>query len=72
MTEPHVRHQGITDDATAKFETSISLDEPTFVTVEVLAPFNAAGAQVNAQTQVWLIPGKNLDGEGIIVEIPGF
>ena len=72
MKEPHVRHQGITDDTTAKFEATLLLDEPTFITIQVLAPINAKNAQIEAQTQIWLLPGKHLDGEGIILEIPGF
>lgn len=72
MKEAHVRHQRITEASTAKFETSLNIDAPTFVTIEVLAPANAIQSQVKAQTQVWLIPGKHLEGEGIIIEIPGF
>lgn len=72
MKEPHVRNKGISDDATAKFETVISLDEPTLVTIEALAPANAKNAQVIAQTQVWLLPEKDMTGDGIILEIPGF
>ena len=72
MKEAHVRHQGITEASTAKFETSLNIDQPTFVTIEVMAPANAIQSQVKAQTQVWLIPGKHMDGEGIMIEIPGF
>jgi hypothetical protein len=72
MKEDHKRNVGITEASTAKFETTISIDEPTFVTIEALAPANAKNSLVTAQTQVWLIPGKDLIGEGIILEIPGF
>ncbi|NVJ47943.1 MAG: hypothetical protein HWE07_12480 [Cytophagia bacterium] len=56
----------------AAFEAHISLQKPLFVTVEALAPVNHKEARVAAQTQLWLIPGKNIDGEGLILEIPGF
>lgn len=72
MKEAHVRNKGITDDATAKFNASLRIDEPTFVTVEALAPANAINAQVHAKTQLWILPGKDMVGEGIILEIPGF
>jgi hypothetical protein len=72
MKEPHVRNKGISDDATAKFEATLSLNEPTLVTIEALAPANAKNAQVVAQTQLWVLPGKDLVGEGVILEIPGF
>ena len=33
---------------------------------------NDKQAQVTAQTELWLIPGKHILGDGIILEIPGF
>ena len=66
------RYQAISDDRTAKFEATIDIAEPTFVTIEVMAPFNKRQATVMAQTQVWLIPGKDIVGDGVVVEIPGF
>ncbi|GAA5525822.1 hypothetical protein Maes01_02395 [Microbulbifer aestuariivivens] len=70
MQQPHRRHQSIAEGAAA-FRTSLMLSEPVFVTVEVLAPYIKKQARVAAQTQVWLVPGKHLDGEGLVVEIPG-
>ncbi|WP_237067806.1 hypothetical protein [Microbulbifer guangxiensis] len=70
MKEPHRRHQSIAEGAAA-FRASLELSEPVFVTVEVLAPYIKKQARVAAQTQVWLVPGKHLDGEGLVVEIPG-
>lgn len=72
MKQPVKRYQTITDDQTAKFEADINITEPQFVTIEVLAPLNQPQARVAASTQVWLIPGKHIDGEGIVLEIPGF
>lgn len=70
MKEPHRRHQSIAEGAAA-FRTTLDLSEPVFVTVEVLAPYIKKQARVAAQTQVWLVPGKHLNGEGLVVEIPG-
>ena len=72
INEPHKRHSPITDDATAKFTTSLDLKEPVFVTVEAYAPYLKKQATVLSTTQLWLIPGKNITGEGLILEIPGF
>lgn len=71
MEKPRVRHEPLTTEETAKFEANISLTEPTFVDVEVLAPVNRKHATVTSATQLWLIPGKHIDGDGIILEIPG-
>jgi len=56
----------------AAFEAHLSLQKPLFVTVEAISPVNHEESRVVSQTQVWLIPGKNIDGEGLILEIPGF
>ncbi|UII20360.1 hypothetical protein [Fulvivirga ligni] len=72
MKEPHERYKNISDAETAKFEATINIDEPVFLTVEVIAPFNQPQSAVHASTQVWLIPGKDIDGDGVVLEIPGF
>lgn len=60
-----------TEDA-AKFETTLQLSEPVFATVEAVAPNAQQQSQVVSSTQLWLIPGKDIIGDGIILEIPGF
>ncbi len=72
MNDPKERYKSITDDETAKFQAEIDLEEPTFVRIEVLAPFNKREAAVAASTEVWLIPGRDILGDGIILEISGF
>ena len=72
MKTPHQRGASITDENTAKFMATIDIDEPTFVTIEVISPINNKQASVNASTELWLIPGKHILGDGIIIEIPGF
>ncbi len=72
MKETHKRGEALTDEKTAKFEAIIDINQPEFVTVEVYSPINKKQATVKATTQLWLIPGKNITGDGIIVQIPGF
>ncbi|MFC6633679.1 hypothetical protein [Microbulbifer taiwanensis] len=71
MKEPRSRHGSITGGA-AGFEATLDISEPVFLTVEVLAPAIKKQARVLAQTQTWLVPGKPIAGDGLIVEIPGF
>jgi hypothetical protein len=66
------RHQLLTDKETAKFEAILDLTEPLFVEVKVTAPVTSASASVTGSTQLWLIPGKNIIGDGIIIELPGY
>jgi hypothetical protein len=72
MSDPLVRGAQITDASTAGFEAKLDLAEPTFVTVEVSGPMGQRESAAKATVQTWLIPGKHVAGDGLMVEIPGF
>ena len=72
MKTPKIRGNSIADDQTGGFMATIDIDEPTFVNIEVISPLNSKQAQAVVSTELWLIPGKNILGEGIILEIPGY
>lgn len=71
MKTAHDRGTDITTGS-AFFETNLYLSKPQFITIQALSPVNHEEARVFSQTQVWMIPGKHMDGAGIILEIPGF
>lgn len=72
MKNAKARGTSITDAQTAGFTANIDISEPTFVTVEVISPFNNKQAQAKVSTELWVIPGKDILGDGIILEIPGY
>lgn len=72
MKTPLERGKSICDENTSKFLATVDIDEPTFVVIEVVSPINKKQATVNVKTELWLIPGKHILGDGIIIEIPGF
>jgi hypothetical protein len=72
MVEPHARGAAWTDAATAGFEAVLDLAEPTFVTIEVTGPMGQRQSAARATVQTWLLPGRHVSGDGIMVEIPGF
>lgn len=72
VTKPKVRHERITDDKTAKFVAALNISEPLLVDITAIAPFNRKSASITASTQVWVVPNKDVLGDGIILEIPGF
>ena len=72
MRSPHERYTQLSDNDTAGFLAVVDIDEPTFVQIEVISPINKRNAQIHASTQIWLIPGKDILGDGIVLEIPGF
>lgn len=74
MQEPVRRGQALSDATSAKFETVLDLEEPRLVTVSVQAPGAQRQSAIKSETQVWLLPGKDMAGagDGIMLEIPGF
>lgn len=56
----------------SKFETDLALEKPTFVEIEATAPYAQGQSHATVSTQVWIIPGKDITGDGIILEVPGF
>jgi hypothetical protein len=72
MVEPIRRGVPITDSTAAKYETAIDISEPKLVTIEVYAPYAQRQSMIKNTSQVWLIPGKNILGEGLIIEVAGF
>jgi hypothetical protein len=70
MKAPKTRYSTLGDGAAA-FKATLMLERPTLVTVEVLAPYIKRQARTVSQTQVWLIPGKPMPGDGLVVEVPG-
>ena len=71
MIEPKTRFGRISEGA-AKFETSIDIDEPTLITVDIEAPYIHKENTTKNSAQIWMIPGRDIIGEGLIVEVPGF
>jgi hypothetical protein len=71
MIQPKSRFGEIAEGA-AKFETSIDINEPTLITVDVEAPYIYKDNMIKSSTQIWMIPGRDIVGDGLVVEVPGF
>ncbi len=72
METSHKRGDRLTDEKTARFEASLDIKEPVLVDIIVKAPAHLKNAAISGSIQAWLIPGKDIDGEGLIIELPGF
>ncbi len=72
VLNPKERYERISDENTAGFIANLDIKEPTFVNVEVMAPASAKQAAVISSTQLWMIPGKDILGEGLVIDVPGF
>lgn len=72
MKEDWKRGEDLSEDDTAGFLAHLDITEPQFITVEAFAPYNKKQATVHATTQLWVFPGKDIAGDGVVLEIPGF
>jgi len=72
MRQPRERYTSLSTPGAAKFVTSLAISEPKRIRIEVLAPFAKREALTQVSTEIWLIPGKHIEGDGIILEIPVF
>lgn len=72
MAETIRRGATVADARTARFKAVLNLNEPTLATIEAMAPRSQGQAMIRTSTQVWLIPGKELGVDGLILDIPGF
>lgn len=72
MKQPRERGMQLSDDETAGFMAVLDIDKPVFVTIEAIAPIQKKQAAVKSSTQIWVIPGKDIAGDGVVLEVPGF
>jgi hypothetical protein len=72
MKKPHARGDMLSDEKTAGFSATLEIDEPVRVTIEAYAPYGGRKQIAKSSTEVWLIPGKNITGDGVVLEFPGF
>jgi hypothetical protein len=71
MRQAHARNGRLTNDETAGYLATLDIEQPVYVTISVVGPVNGPRDRVLASTQIWAIPGKHIEGDGIVLEIPG-
>ncbi|MCW9709087.1 hypothetical protein [Fodinibius salsisoli] len=72
VSNPQQRYGELHTEDAAKFEAHLTLNEPTFVTITARGPLAQKQSAITASTQLWLIPGKDITGDGVVMEMPGF
>lgn len=73
MKTPHTRGESIyTTPGTAAFEATLMLHTPTVVQITAIGPLGTPQAIQKVSKTLLLVPGKDVLGEGVILEIHGF
>ncbi len=71
MATPWVRGQRLADENTACFVAKLDLEEPRLIEIFVYAPYGQPQAMARASVTTWVVPGKHIEGDGIVIDFPG-
>lgn len=72
IQEPINRGQKMTDETTAGFLAHIDISSPRLVRIKVIGPYGFRQSLQDASVTSWIIPGKDILGDGITLNMPGF
>ncbi len=71
MSTPWVRGERLADENTACYVAKLDLEEPKLVEIVIFAPYGQPQAMAKASVTTWVVPGKHIEGDGIVVDFPG-
>lgn len=66
------RGQPLADDKTAGYLTRLDLAEPRLLRFKIIGPYGQRQALQEASVTSWVVPGKHITGDGIVISLPGF
>ena len=72
VVKPAGCYDTLSTPGAAQFDAHLPISEPTLVTITAVAPYGEPQTRITASVQKWIIPGKDITGDGVILEIPGF
>lgn len=72
MQQPIARGQSLTDDETAGFLAHVDINFPRLLKFTVIGPYGYRQALQEASVTSWVLPGKHILGDGIVLDLSGF
>ena len=72
IKEPISRGQVMTDAETAGFLAKVDINSPRLLRFKLIGPYAYRQALQEASVTSWVIPGKDILGDGITLNMPGF
>lgn len=73
MVEPRVRGATVFDtEGAARFEAELTLEQPTLVEIAAEGPLGTPHAVQRASKTMLLVPGYDVVGEGVVLDLMGF
>lgn len=71
MKTPRVRGVQVTDGDTAGFDAVLDLTKPTLVRADAEGPVGKPASAIHVSSTLWVIPGRNVTGDGWVLTFPG-
>lgn len=71
MNAPRVRGAKLTDGQTAGFDAVVDISEPTLLRVQAVGPVGKPASSVEVSSTLWVIPGRDILGDGVVLTFPG-
>jgi hypothetical protein len=71
VSEPRIRGAALAGDDVAGFTATLDLDRPTLVRAEAYGPVGKPAGAINVSSSMWLLPGRDVTGDGWILTFPG-
>lgn len=72
IDKPISRGQVITDENTAGFLAKVDITSPRLLRIKVIGPYGFRQSLQEATVTSWVIPGKDILGDGITLNMTGF
>jgi hypothetical protein len=72
IKKPLKRGESQTDDKTAGFLATVDINTPRLLRFKLIGPYGYRQSLQEASVTSWVIPGKDIVGDGIILNMPGF
>lgn len=71
MRAPRSRGTVVSDAGAAGYVATLDIHEPTLVRVEAVGPLGKPGASITVTSSLWVIPGHDITGDGLVLTFPG-
>lgn len=71
MKTPRVRGGQVSDADTAGFDAVLDLTKPTLVRADAEGPLGKPASSIHVSSTLWIIPGRNVTGDGWVLTFPG-
>ena len=72
IKNPVKRGEPLTDNTTAGYLAEVDIEAPRLLRFKLIGPYGFRQSLQEATVTSWVIPGKDILGDGIVVTMPGF